>query len=445
MIPQPLKSSIKIGFVVALIGGFASCQKREGNIILPGQVNGQLSLFVKDSFVLRTQTVDEDSLPGNGLSYCIVGAINDPVLGPSVAAMYADITLIEPSSSFPNSILPDSAVLFIPTVDGLNYYGNRNFPLDLAIYPLAEKIDGTKVYYQTDTVRTNSTISSRYVGPLNNSYTDSIAYRKTKLRPYNGMRVRLSDAFANRLMSMPKEAYETNDGLDKHFQGIAIIPQNTAQIPSGDGCFTVFDVNNVLSLDYRAKILLYYNDSSTFVFGFSGRNQTINHGKTGPYPTAVTTQLNNPDSSYIETYAQALSGIKTRIQMPEILSLVKDQNVAINNAYIEFSVSNYSEYFFAAPRLSLFQPLGAGSKRNFLIEDAASLSNYGGIYNPSTGTYRFIITRHVQNLLNNKVFNDIDKNLGLYLAVPSDQPVIGARCVIDHRKTKLHITYTKLN
>jgi len=35
--------------------------------------------------------------------------------------------------------------------------------------------------------------------------------------------------------------------------------------------------------------------------------------------------------------------------------------------------------------------------------------------------------------------------LGLYLAVPSDQPVIGARCVIDHRKTKLHITYTKLN
>lgn len=442
---QPLKSIIKFSFLVALVGWFSACQKREGNIILPGQTNGQLSLLVKDSFILRTQTVDEDSLPGNGLSYCIVGAINDPVLGPSVASMYADITLIEPSSSFPNNIEPDSAVLFIPTVDGLNHYGNRNFPLDIAIYPLAEKIEARNIYFQTDTVKIDPTLSSRYVGPLNNTYTDSIAYRKTKLRPYNGLRVRLSAAFAKRLMSMPKEAYETNDGLDKHFQGIAIIPQNTSQISKGDGCFTVFDVNNILSLDYRAKILLYYQDSSTFVFGFSGRNQTINHGKTGPYPAAVTTQLNNPDSSYTETYAQALSGVKTRIQMPDILDLAKDQNVAINSAYIEFSVSNFSEYFFAAPRLSLFQPLGPGSKRNFLIEDATSLSNYGGVYNASTGTYRFVITRHIQNLLNNKVFNAIDKNMGLYLAVPSDQPVIGARCVIDHSKTKLHITYTKLN
>lgn len=442
---QPLKSIIKFSFLLALLGWFSACQKREGNIILPGQANGQLSLVIKDSFVLRTQTVDEDSLPGNGLSYCIVGALNDPLLGPSMASMYADVTLIEPSSSFPNNTEPDSAVLFIPTVDGLNHYGNRNYPLDLVIYPLAEKIEASKIYFQTDTVKTDQSLSSRYVGPLNNTYTDSIVYRKRKLKPYNGLRVRLSEAFAKRLMSLPKEAYETNDGLDKHFQGIAIIPQNTSQIPKGDGCFTVFDVNNILSLDYRAKILLYYGDSSTFVFGFSGRNQTINHGKTGPYPTNVTTQLENPDSTYTETYAQALSGVKTRIQMPEILDLVKNQNAAINGAYIEFSVSNYSEYFFAAPRLSLFQPLGPGSKRNFLIEDATALSNYGGIYNASNGTYRFVITRHIQSLLNNQVFNNIDNNMGLFLAVPSDQPVIGARCVIDHSKTKLHITYTKLN
>jgi len=441
-----VKSTSKLALCLLFVGIISSCQKREGNIILPGQTNsGQLSLVVRDTFELRTQTVKEDSLPGNGLSYCLIGAINDPELGPSVASMYADVILIEPNSNFPNTLTPDSAVLFIPTVDGLNHYGNRNYPLELGIFPISESIDISRTYYQTDTVSIDRSIPTTYTGPLNNSYKDSIPYRKSKLKAYNGLRVKLSDAFAQKLMSLPQEAYETNDGLDKHFKGIAVIPQKTNLIPQGEGNFTVFDVNNVLSLDYRAKILLYYGDSNTFVFGFSGRKQTINHGKTGPYPEKVTEQLSQVDSTYALTYCQALNGVKTRIQMPQLFDLVVDRNIAINNAYIEFSIVNYSEYFFAAPRLNLFQPASKDSKRNFLIEDAASLSNYGGVYDPNSGTYRFTITRHLQNILNSQYFNEIDRNWGLYLAVPSDQPVIGARSIIDHSKTKLHVTYTKLN
>ncbi len=437
---------LKIAVWIGLVGGFVSCQKREGNIILPGQNTGnQLSISISDTFPLRFQTVDEDSLPGNGLSYCLVGAVNDPVLGPSKASMYADLSLIEPNSNFPNTMTADSAVLFIPTVDGLNHYGNRNYPMELGIYPLSQKIESGKTYYQNDSVTIDRSIQTTYIGPMNNTYSDSLSYRKTKLKPYNGLRVKLSAEMAQKLMSLPKEAYETNDGLDKHFQGIAIIPEKTHRIESGEGCFTVFDVHNILSLDYRAKILLYYGDTNTFIFGFTGKNQTINRGETGTYPSWVSEQLKHPDSTYNKTYCQALSGVKTRIQMPQLFDLIANKNVAINNAYIEFSVTDYNEYFFTAPRMSLFQPVNANSKRNFLIEDAASLSNYGGVYNSSTGTYRFIITRHVQNMLNSKFFNDIDKNWGLYLAVPSDQPVIGARSVIDHSKTKLHITYTKLN
>lgn len=441
-----MKFTSKIALYLVLSGLAASCQKREGNIILPGLNNsGQLSLQIHDSFRLITHTVREDSLPGNGLSYSLIGSVNDPALGPSTASIYADLILIEPNSNFPNTLMPDSAVLFIPTVDGLNHYGNRNYPLELGIYPLTETVDAGKTYYQTDTLGIDKSIKTRYTGPLNNKYTDSMRYRKSKLKPYNGLRVKLSNDFAEKLMSLPQEAYETNDGLDKHFQGIAILPENNYRIPAGEGCFTVFDVNNVLSLDYRAKILLYYSDSNTFVFGFAGRKQTLNNGKTGPYPVTVTEQLNAPDSTFIETYCQALNGVKTHVEIPKLFDLISENNIAINNAYIEFSIINYSEYFFAAPRLNLFQPARLGSKRNFLIEDAASLSNYGGVYNPSSGTYRFTITRHLQNLLNDKYFNDLDRNWGLYLAVPSDQPVIGARSIIDHSKTKLHITYTKLN
>jgi hypothetical protein len=181
------------------------------------------------------------------------------------------------------------------------------------------------------------------------------------------------------------------------------------------------------------------------MFGFNGKSSVINRGQTGPYTLEIQNQLDNPNNSYQTTFVQALSGVKTEIQIPHLLNLAKDGNISIQSAQIEFAVKDYNEYFFTAPRLSLFKPYAEGSQRNFLIEDAVSSSNYGGTFNKSTGTYTFTITRHLQNIINAHYFNQEDINLGLYLAVPSDQPVIGARSVIDHTKTRLIITYVKPN
>ena len=71
-----------------------------------------------------------------------------------------------------------------------------------------------------------------YVGKLINVYTDSILYKKDTLNPYDGLKIKLSQDFANKLMSLPKEAYETNNGLDEHFKGIAIIPEGNNVAPS---------------------------------------------------------------------------------------------------------------------------------------------------------------------------------------------------------------------
>jgi hypothetical protein len=155
---------------------------------------------------------------------------------------------------------------------------------------------------------------------------------------------------------------------------------------------------------------------------------------------------------------QALGGLKTWLRFPSIYSLIQDGNVAINKAELVLQTSSgfsTSNSFYSAPRLNLFQPLSIGqdpnsgeltffSDRNALIEDGTS-AGFGGIYNESNQTYRFTITRHFQNLLNRSWFDSIDYNGGLYLCVPSDQPVLGARSILDHSKTKLIITYTKPN
>lgn len=446
-----------IALISLLLLSWVACKPESGNISLEGQGNAnQLTLYRSDTFSVYASTVSEDSLPGNGLSYALLGAMNDPMLGPSRASIFASISLIEPNNDFPNSKDPDSAVLFIPVVEGLNFYGNRSTEQVLRVYPLLEDIESGKTYYQQLPPSYDASVYSEYRGTLFSLYRDSLAYRKTKLAPESGLRITLSAEMAKKLMSLPKSAYTTNDELAKYFPGIAIVPQNTDLAP-GNGGFGVFDLHTIGSMAYRAKILLYYDDTSTFVFGFDGKSQTATSGNVGPHPSAVTLQTNNPNAHYPQTYVQALGGLKTWLRFPSIYNLIQNGNVAINKAELVLQTSQWlsnSHTFYPAPRLNLFQPLSVGqdgsgnltifSDRNALIEDGTS-NGFGGIYNESNQTYRFTITRHLQNLLNRSWFNSIDYNGGLFLCVPSDQPVLGARSVIDHSKTKLIITYTKPN
>jgi hypothetical protein len=127
--------------------------------------------------------------------------------------------------------------------------------------------------------------------------------------------------------------------------------------------------------------------------------------------------------------------------------MIQQGNVGINKAEILlYTDESPNTKHFAPPRLNLYQPLNALSNRNRLIDDATmSPASFGGIYDESKKCYRFTLTRHIQNILNDQYFKNINTNLGLFLAIPSDNPVIGARTGIDHSKTKLIITYTKPN
>ncbi len=440
-----MKPSLRILLLPIFCTFFAACDREQGNIVIDGQGQGnQMGLNITDTLSLVGSTIDEDSLPAKGLSYALVGEVNDPVFGRSKSSLFADLNLVEPNNNFPNTKEPDSAVLFIPAIAGLQHYGDRNFIHRLKIAPITENISSDSVYFQTQSFPVDENLATYYNGQLINEYNDSVNYRKIKLAPYNGIKIKLSSDFAKFLMNMPKDAYETNANLDKYFKGLAIIPENS-QLSSGQGSFAVWDIQNVISTSYRAKIMLYYDDTSTFLFSFSGKSNAVSQGTTGPYSGELATQLNNPHQNYNRTYAQALGGVKTKITIPYLYNLIADGNIAIQKAEIEFFPVDYTENYFVPPRLNLYKPLNGGSTRNYLLKDALVLSNYGGSYNTKTRSYKFEITRHLQEVINDSVFSSLNTNLGLYLAIPADQPVIGARAIFDHTKTKLHLIYTKPN
>lgn len=423
-----------------------ACKKQDGNIVLDGQGNsGQMQLFVTDTLSINAATVREDSIPGNNLRYVLLGSMNDPLLGTISSGAYAQCGLLEPNSDFPNTEEPDSAVLFIPFINGLNFYGDKQTPQGFTIAPLKTGITGNNTYYQGDVLETDPTLESRYYGPVYTFKSDSVRYKKGKSAITPGIRVRLSYAMARKLMQMPKEAYTSQEKLIANFPGIAIMPEKR-DLGEGKGGFGVYDFNNIISFAYRAKILLYYRDSATQVFTFTGSKNTINRGMPGVYKSAVIQQIKNPSQSFAVTYAQAPNGLKTHIRIPHLFNLLGLGKIAINKAELQLCVApGTATTLHPAPgRLNLFQPAGKTSDRNTFLEDGVS-ANFGGTYDEASGSYRFVLTKHIQNLLNAKRFYNEDFNFGLYLAVPSDQPVSGARVAIDHSKTKLIITYTKLN
>ena len=438
-------------FALVLFMALSACKNNEGNIVITGQQKSdQLTLFRTDTFTLKTSTVLEDSLPANNLTYVLFGEFHDPLLGKSKASIYAKMNILAPENNFPNTIEPDSALLYIPLVDGLNFYGNSLTKQQIKIYQLDETLIGTNIYYQKQSKpKLNKNVSTDFYGYIYQQKFDSIGYKKGKMGLKPGLLIKLSKEFARQLQQMPSEAYQTNEGLLKHFSGIAIVAQNDELSP-GEGGVGVLDLANAININYRAKILLYYNDTSTYIFGFDGRSTIINSSETGPYPEFVESQLKEPNKNYNTTYVQALNGVKTKIEIPYLLNLVQsgshgENNVGINNATLRLYVGdNTNANYFAPPRMNLFQPISRSSDRNRLVEDAlASPTKFGGVFNDKGRYYQFDITRHLQNVLNDKAFEGKDNNLGLYFAVPTDNPVIGARAAIDHSKTKLIITYTK--
>ena len=438
-------------FALVLFMALSACKNNEGNIVITGQQKSdQLTLFRTDTFTLKTSTVLEDSLPANNLTYVLFGEFHDPLLGKSKASIYAKMNILAPENNFPNTIEPDSALLYIPLVDGLNFYGNSLTKQQIKIYQLDETLIGTNIYYQKQSKpKLNKNVSTDFYGYIYQQKFDSIGYKKGKMGLKPGLLIKLSKEFARQLQQMPSEAYQTNEGLLKHFSGIAIVAQNDELSP-GEGGVGVLDLANAININYRAKILLYYNDTSTYIFGFDGRSTIINSSETGPYPEFVESQLKGPNKNYNTTYVQALNGVKTKIEIPYLLNLVQsgshgENNVGINNATLRLYVDdNTNANYFAPPRMNLFQPISRSSDRNRLVEDAlASPTKFGGVFNDKGRYYQFDITRHLQNVLNDKAFEGKDNNLGLYFAVPTDNPVIGARAAIDHSKTKLIITYTK--
>lgn len=418
-----------------------------------------------DTITVRTATVREDSLVTNSLTQYPLGYFIDPIFGKTTANIALSLNLNTANVTFGTSPVLDSAVLVLHY--GTEFYGDSTSQLQMEVHQLSNRLIETTSYYNTDTHSFNNTVigsKSVRVNIKDSVRVTEIVTGKPDVQKTKAPQVRIpiNSSFINTNFLNAAPANFTTKALFNEFIKGLYLKVNKAQ-STGSGGIAFFNLKD------SSRLEVYYKsqngttiDTTLVTFPIHNGSAPVasefKHDYTG---TNVQTQLSNTSVQYDFTYAQALAGVRTRINFPYIQSLKSLGNIAINKAELIVSVEGGTDLFKPSPRLLLYRTDIANQRQlvpDFGIDASVAMTDFefGGFYNASKKRYKFVITTYIQDILKGKL-----KQYDTYLApvntdynrssgpIPSgataSRVVIGSGKGGVTYKMKLNIIYSKIN
>ncbi len=423
-------------FVFSLLFCFiaiSSCKKRNDNVYLAneGTIGFDGYSYADTFFKLLTCTIREDSIKTDSLSHNLVGVINDAVFGKYEAASFFQFKLPQLNNVISNLQL-DSAVLIMQYTSPTAYYGDLNSNMAFDIVEVNEMMSSS-VSHSTQNYNYDVTPIGSFSGKFRPS--DSIYIRELgkMVRIAPSISIKLSTAFATKLFNAGSSDLSTQENFVQYFKGLGMVP--TANPSFGSGVIAAFNMYGVFS-----KIRIYYDDTMQSDFLVHNDSRRFTQYKVSNQSPEITKQKSASSSSlanFDTTYAQAMTGAKTRIMIPNLFGLIdKKTNKKISIGKAEIIIrpmaGTFASPFTVPTRMLILQP-DAITNRNAGIFDLFE-PFYGGDYNASKNEYRFNITRHIQSLFTDYQLRGKDNNRGLFLTIPTDFPIAPSRIMVDMRK-----------
>ena len=402
-----------------------------------------LSMGYSDSVKIVAYTIPDDSiythnLSINNIGYIQVGSMFDPVFGKTTSDFYSRLYLTQTRTRFGTDPVFDSAFLYLPYYSS---YGDTLSNMTFHVYNLTEDIDSLHTYsYNTvsyDPVPIGAIIFQPR--PHDSVYYDGIKHKAV-------LRIPINKKFGNTILSITDTtALNSNAEFVNAYKGLCIIaePQNT----SGKGAILTFSIPST----YLQLQMYYHNPGDTvktYEFGIStatSRFQNYNHNGHAEAIPVLKQQLDG-DTSLGEQFlfAQGLGGTKIKLLFPYLDKWTDKNKIVINDAQLVLGNASVDPAFPNPKYISLRGVGEAGTTSPYSIVDETESSSYfDGSYNSSNNSYRFRITRYIQQVLMGK-----ERNNGLHLIIPSSA-VNGSRLILNGTSSpqpsiKLYLRYTKL-
>ncbi len=423
-----MKYSFLISFLI--IGCFfTACKKKADNVFLvnEGTVGFDGNGYT-DSFTLLTATIREDSLKTDSLSNNLIGIIKDPFFGEYHARSFFQFNLPELGKVISSGTL-DSVVLFMQYTSKSAYYGDLNSEVSLDVYELNTALTATNAAYSNQNYGFTTSIGA-YTGKL--KVNDSIKIRdlskKATIAPT--LAIKLSASFANKLFNANSTDLSSQTDFLNLFKGLVIVP--SPNLLSGNGVMAAVNMYAAFS-----KIRIYYNDTMQSDFKVLDDSRRFSQYYFRNQNAEITKQKTaSKKANFDTTFLQSMTGAKTRISIPYLFNIAKSKSISIAKAelIIRPVAGSYGSTTPLPARLLLLKP-DATTGLNASILDAFE-PFYGGAYNATLNGYKFNITRHIQNLFIDyqRQPYGIDNNKGLFLIIPTDNPIAPSRMMVDTRK-----------
>lgn len=425
-----------------------SCKKdpyQVGIDLLPP--SDTLNVKTSDTASFLAYSVLQDSIRTDKTTQSILGSLMDPVFGSTTASLYMQYWLSAVAPDFGTNPVLDSIVLMIPYG---NIYGDTNSMQTLKIYELSQSIYYDSIYYSNHSVETYGVPLANYT--FKPAPKDSLTIGGVKTAPHIRINLnKLSKYFGNKLLSAPAVSMSTNVNFFEFMKGLYI---ESSRAQSG-GALLSFDPASTYS-----KIAMYYHNatSDSLQFTFVGatnsaRFNNIDHNHYLNAAPELRQQVLQHDTTLGKNnlYIQGLSGIRVRLRLPFLNNFVKSGKIAVNSAILTIKNAETDTTLYPPVKLTLVV-VDSAERVGFLIDENEGAFYFGGTYNTSARTYKFRITRHMQQVLDGKV-----KNYDMYLMAndPTANVMVPNRVILTGTKPqlpafsadriKLQVIYTKLH
>lgn len=388
--------------------------------------------LAKDTLHVKVFSEFEQPLISNGISNGVLGTITDPNLGTTYAGFYAQCRLTTNNIYFGENPILDSAVL---TLKYNGTYGKFDLPVTVSAFELAQDINDSTTYKTNDAFAVSVPAIGQIFGFVPKT-TDSIIAINGVLPPH--IRIRLSDAFGNKILTADTNTLRDNASFLNLFKGFYV---STSSSLTGNG-LTYVDLSSSVS-----GITLFYhnNTDDSLYYSLPVSGVKINHIDNIYTGAPVYTSVNNPNSNGEEKmYLQAGAGVKGKLFITDLDNLPK--NIAINKAELILSQSGSDTQYVAPLVLDLFRIDDAGQVP--AIDDGLvgfrGIRTAEAVNGSSINRYRFYLTRYFQKLLQGVYHNN-----GFYLQTyfpnsNSERVVIANSSTDKNYQITLLVTYTKL-
>ncbi len=443
---RKLEDRCKFAAVFAIMALIVWSCKDDPNVtgigILPGSDLATVHKVVEIE-TNKAFTHNDTILRTDGLSLNILGTYNDPVFGKT----HADFACQFRIGNFPdfgeNAQIDSLSLIFLYK----EAYGDTVTPQSIKIYELESPInsdiklsDGTSKpvkYYQD--VDLKSFASSISIGEL--EFVPKIRLDSTETDTIiQELVINLDNSLAEKLINAEAENMESADAFLDFFKGLYV---ETQDISDGGG---LVYINTLAS---GSALRLYYSnqeeDSLSYTYSINSNSSRVSRFSHDYSMTDFAANLNSETAQDSLIYLQTMGGIRTKLELPFLDAWIDSVKTGINKAELIFEVDTVESGHpdISLPNQIVLTAINEDGLQYLPADFSVSADLFGGRFNDDDNTYRFNITRHLQEIVNGEI-----KNFGFYLSTFLRE--VDARRVVLKGATsqtgiRLEVTYTKYN